>query len=218
MFNLPQSTEFNKRIPKQKFYDNLSVTPAIKRIFIEQIKSIHWANKIAATTVNVAEGEAVKEIEVFIVSLTKPELDEKVLHLIDKEIPYHILFLLEFNDKYQAWIGYKEKSDGNAAFKSVKYFHTDWLDKSEFELKLDGFDLDSIYSGFVHKIAEYESSNQWNESLTLEENVADIDRIQKLKKEIERLEKLARKETQPKKKFELVQQINKLKKGCEHLI
>ena len=54
-----------------------------------------------------------KEIEVFIVSLTKPELDEKVLHLIDKEIPYHILFLLEHNDKYQAWIGYKEKSDGN---------------------------------------------------------------------------------------------------------
>lgn len=211
MFNLPQSTEFNKRIPKQKFYDNLSVTPAIKRIFVEQIKSIHWANKIAATTVNVAEGEAVKEIEVFIVSLTKPELDEKVLHLIDKEIPYHILFLLEHNDKYQAWIGYKEKSDGNAAFKSVKYFHTDWLDESEFELKLDGFDLDSVYSGFVRRIAEHEQSNEWNESLTLEENVADIDRIQKLKKEIERLEKLARKETQPKKKFELVQQINKLK-------
>lgn len=212
MFNLPQSTEFNKRIPKQKFYDNLSVTPAIKRIFIEQIKSIHWANKIAATTVNVAEGETVKEIEVFVVSLTKPELDEKVLHLIDKEIPYHILFLLEHNDKYQAWIGYKEKSDGNAAFKSVKYFHTDWLDESEFELKLDGFDLDSIYSGFVRRIAEYEQSNEWNESLTLEENVADIDRIQKLKKEIDRLEKLARKESQPKKKFELVQKINKLKK------
>lgn len=211
MFNLPQSTEFNKRIPKQKFYDNLSVIPAIKRIFVEQIKTIHWANKIAATTVNVAEGEAVKEIEVFIVSLTKPELDEKVLHLIDKEIPYHILFLLEHNDKYQAWIGYKEKSDGNAAFKSVKYFHTDWLDESEFELKLDGFDLDSIYSGFVRRIAEHEQSNEWNENLTLGENVADIDRVQKLKKEIERLEKLARKETQPKKKFELVQQIKKLK-------
>lgn len=213
MFNLPQSTEFNKRIPKQKFYDNLSVTPAIKRIFVEQIKTIHWANKIAATTVNVAEGEAVKEIEVFIVSLTKPELDEKVLHLIDKEIPYHILFLLEHNDKYQAWIGYKEKSDGNAAFKSVKYFHTDWLDESEFELKLDGFDLDSIYSGFVRRIAEHEQSNEWNENLTLGENVADIDRVQKLKKEIERLEKLARKETQPKKKFELVQELNKLKRN-----
>lgn len=213
MFNLPQSTEFNKRIPKQKFYDNLSVTPAIKRIFVEQIKTIHLANKIAATTVNVAEGEAVKEIEVFIVSLTKPELDEKVLHLIDKEIPYHILFLLEHNDKYQAWIGYKEKSDGNAAFKSVKYFHTGWLDESEFELKLDGFDLDSIYSGFVRRIAEYEQSNEWNENLTLGENVADIDRVQKLKKEIERLEKLARKETQPKKKFELVQELNKLKRN-----
>ena len=35
---------------------------------------------------------------------------------------------------------------------------------------------------------------------------------EKLKKEIERLEKLARKETQPKKKFELVQELNNLKR------
>lgn len=31
MLGLPKTTEFNKRIPKQKFYDNLAVTPALKR-------------------------------------------------------------------------------------------------------------------------------------------------------------------------------------------
>jgi hypothetical protein len=54
---LPKSTEFNKRIPKQKFYDNLNVSPALKRSFIDQIKVIYWANKIAASTVNLAEGK-----------------------------------------------------------------------------------------------------------------------------------------------------------------
>ncbi len=39
MLNLSNSTEFNKRIPKQKFYDNLSVTPALKKAFTDQIKS-----------------------------------------------------------------------------------------------------------------------------------------------------------------------------------
>ena len=37
MLDLPVSTEFNKRIPKQKFYENIAVTPAMKRAFVEQI-------------------------------------------------------------------------------------------------------------------------------------------------------------------------------------
>ncbi len=61
MPGLPKTTEFNKRIPKQKFYENLSVTPAIKKAFTEQIKIIYWRNKLAATTLNIAPGEQVTE-------------------------------------------------------------------------------------------------------------------------------------------------------------
>ena len=52
MLGLPKTTEFNKRIPKQKFYDNLTVTPALKKVFVDQIKTIYWRNKIAASTTN----------------------------------------------------------------------------------------------------------------------------------------------------------------------
>ena len=45
MLGLPKTTEFNKRIPKQKFYENLTVTPALKRAFMEQIRLIWWRNK-----------------------------------------------------------------------------------------------------------------------------------------------------------------------------
>ena len=65
MLGLPKSTEFNKRIPKQKFYENIAVTPAMKKAFVEQIRIIYWRNKIAATTLNLAAGEQVTEIEVF---------------------------------------------------------------------------------------------------------------------------------------------------------
>ena len=105
MLDLPKSTEFNKRIPKQKFYENLTVTPAIKKAFTEQIKIIYWRNKLAATTLNIAPGEKVTEIEVFEVRLNAPDLDEAVLRLIDREIPYHILFLLEYDGRYQAVMG-----------------------------------------------------------------------------------------------------------------
>lgn len=96
MLGLPKSTEFNKRIPKQKFYENIAVTPAMKKAFVEQIKIIYWRNKIATTTLNLAAGEQVTEIEVFEVRLSAPKLDESVLRQIDREIPYHTLFLLEY--------------------------------------------------------------------------------------------------------------------------
>ena len=77
MLGLPKSTEFNRRIPKQKFYENLTVSPALKRIFVEQIRVIWWRNKLAATTMNLAAGETVTEIEVFEVCLSAPQLDER---------------------------------------------------------------------------------------------------------------------------------------------
>ena len=94
MLNLPKSTEVEKRIPKQKFYEHLDITPAMRRAFVEQIKVIYWRNKIAATTMNLAIGKDVTELEVFTIKLSGEELDESVLRQIDKEIPYHILLLL----------------------------------------------------------------------------------------------------------------------------
>ena len=49
------------------------------------------------------------------------------------------------------------------------------------------------------------------EGNTLEQQIAVDEHRAKVQKEIARLEKLARKETQPKKKFELVQRIHSLK-------
>lgn len=100
MLGLPKTTEFNKRIPKQKFYENLNVTPAMKKFFVEQIKVIHWKNKIAATTTNLAEGKDVTELEIFQIKMNGNQMDEIVLKQIDREIPYHILFLLEYEGKY----------------------------------------------------------------------------------------------------------------------
>ena len=105
MFGFPASTEFGKRIPKQKFYENIDITPAQKRVFVEHIRLIYWRNKLAVTTLNLAAGETVTEIEVFEVRLNASQLDEAVLRQIDKQIPYHILFILTYDGKAQAWIG-----------------------------------------------------------------------------------------------------------------
>lgn len=217
MIGLPQSTEFNKRIPKQKFYENLTVSSLLKQSFVNQIKTIYWRNKIAASTVNIAEGNDVEEIEVFEIKLTGENIDEGILKQMDKEIPYHILFLLEFNGKYQAWIGYKEEAQsGSSAFKVNKYYHTDWLYAAKLPLKFAGLSMDAVYENFVRQIAgKLLETGEKGESL--KESVDREQEITAIKKEIEKLRARIRKEKQLNKKMELNSRIKELNKKLDGL-
>ena len=211
MLGLPKRTEFNKRIPKQKFYDNLSVTPTIKKVFMEQIKTIYWRNKLATTTLNLASGDQVTEIEIFEVRLTSPNLDENALQLIDREIPYHILFLLEYDGKYQAATGYKEAAgSGKAAFKVDRYYRTEWLPEEKLPLHLGGLTVDAVYENFVRQIAGDRLSG--DEDITLKECVEQQKQREQIEKQITALAAKMKKEKQLNRKMELKAEIKKLKK------
>ena len=217
MLGLPKSTEFNRRIPKQKFYENLSVTPALKRVFIDQIKVIYWRNKIATTTMNLAAGEIVTEVEIFEVRLDDSKLDISVLRQIDKEIPYHIIFLLEYDGKYQAWTAYKEETtSGDNAFKVGTYYHTDWLPERELPLKVDGLNIDKVYENFVRQIAGDALQTERNESL--KESVERDAKRQQLEKQIVMLQARVRKEKQLNKQVKLNVELKKKKKELEVLM
>ena len=214
----PITTELNRRIPKQKFYENLTLTPQVNRGFIDGIKLIYWRNKLAEDTVHIPKGERVTEIEVFEIKLSGHALDEAVLRQIDKEIPYHILFLLSFEGQVQAWIGYKEASAGVNSFKVSRYYHTDWQTEDELSPRLEGLTLDAVYENLVRQIAgsslEPETENP---DLSLGETIALTEKREKLQKDISRLEKLAWAEKQPKKKYELVQRITKMTQEGDQL-
>lgn len=217
IFVLPKSTEFNKRIPKQKFYDKLDISPALKKIFVEQVKVIYWKNKIAVTTTNLAPGTTVTELEVFQIRLNNPTLDESLLRQIDREIPYHILFILEYDNKFQAYIGYKENSlSGTNAFTVTSYYHTDWLAEKELPLKSEGLNIDSVYENFVRQIAG-DNLKPSNSAETLKESVQKYDQKQALQKQISKLKLKIRKEKQLNKQMELNAELKKLKKELEEI-
>ena len=217
MLGLPKTTEFNKRIPKQKFYDNLTVTPALKKVFIDQIKTIYWRNKIAASTTNLAPGTAVTELEVFEVKLNSQILDDSFLRQIDKEIPYHILFILEYEGKYKAVIGYKEEFGGNAAFKVNRYYSTEWMDEDALPLKLEGLSVDSVYENFVRQIAG-DTLAASTSGETLKEAVDRDEKRQALQTQIAKLQKKIKSEKQLNKQMELNAQLKKLKKELEEIL
>ena len=207
MFDLPQTTVFDRRIPKQKFYEHLSVTPDLRRCFVEQINQIIWRNKLAPSTINVAPGKAVTELEVFEIRLNGAALDEGVLRLIDREIPYHILFVLTNGGRAQAWLGYKEAAATTNTFKVSKYFHTEWTPVKNLSLTLSGLDMDAIYESYLRQIAG-DALGKKEEPLR-----AAIDREarrKKLQKQIEALEKKIRQEKQFNRQVELNGELKRL--------
>ena len=216
MFTLPKSTEFNKRIPKQKFYNHLTLSPTLKKVFTEQIDTIIWKNKIAPSTLSLAAGKTVTEIEVFEVNLRSELKDDAVLRQIDKEIPYHILFILKYLDKSQAWIGYKEESSGNTAFKVSAYYHTEWETDEDLTLSIDGLDMDAVYENFVRQISGGRLDKaDVTESL---KNSVERDEVRKkLQKQINALEKKSRAEKQWNLQMEIDEEIRKLKKEMEKI-
>lgn len=216
-FGLPKSTEVNKKIPKQKFYENLPVKAAIKRVFVNDVSAIIWRNKIAVSTINAAPGKAVTEIEIFEIALNERNVDvDSILEIVDQRLPYHLIFLLECEGKYQARGSYKRPSaSGKNAFSVETYYHTPWLAESDLTINIEGLNLDSIYENFIRQIAGDALLSDQNEPL--QQSVERTQERKKIVKQIEALEKKLKKEIQFNKQVEINIKIKELNDKLERL-
>ena len=142
MLGLPSSTEVNRRVAKEKLYANAAMTTQVRDRIKDQIEFVIWRNKLADSTMSVAAGETVKEIEVFEIVLRQRELDKRVLPAIAKAIPYKLVFVLSFAGEVQAWM------EASGAF-----YNTDWFSQTELTLNFEGLNLDAMYDNLVRQIA-----------------------------------------------------------------
>jgi hypothetical protein len=180
MLNFPKSTVFNKRIPKQKFYEKLSVSSHLEQQFVKEIDSIYWKNKLSPETLNTSVGAHVTEIEIFELTLKEQNISKTIIETIDREIPYHLVFVLRFMDLAQIWISYKENSKNREdKFKVDSYYRTDWVKYEDLSLEIEGLDLDKMYENFMLQVS--------NGKLRLE-NGSDIKEAVSKAKEQEKLE------------------------------
>jgi hypothetical protein len=220
MLGLPKSTEFNRFIPKQKFYKALytkkSLPNKTKNYFVKQIKSITWENKIDHTTMNIAKGSLVEEIEVFRVELHDYEIDDSVLYIIDENIPYHILFVFEYNNKKKYLLSYKEISREARTINIHKIFQSDWISEDEDLLKFSGISLDDMYENLLNSI----SNNVLDKFLgdTLKERVLSSIEYEKIQKQVNNLSKKIKKEKQFNRQVELNTELKELNKKISSLL
>lgn len=202
MLGLPHSTEVNRRVAKEKLYANATLNASIKDMIKDQIESVIWRNKLAESTMSVAAGETVKEIQVFEVVLRQKALDKRILPAIAKAIPYKILFVLTFSGEAQVWM---EASN--------TFYNTDWFILDEFMLKFEGLNLDAVYENLARQIA----GGRLDADGDIAKAVERDKQRQKLGRDITVLENKVLREKQFNRQVELNSELKRLKKELEEL-
>ena len=115
--------------------------------------------------------------------------------MLSKLIPQNILFALQYEEQTQL------------AIYHTKLITSDWKPSDETTINLTGLNLDTVWENIIKAIGEI----QVQEGKTLTEQIQDDEQRSKTLKLIAELEKKMAKETQPRKKRELFEQIKKLK-------
>lgn len=199
MLGLPKSTEMSKQLPKKAVYAKFQMNTAAKDKIDADISRITIVNEITPVKINIPAGEEVVGFYVLLVTLKKKDFDEKTIATLSRLIPQNILFVLEFEGK------------SKLAIFHTKLMQTEWKPTESCAVVLRGLNLDKVWENIVVDVDGVSIA----EGNTLDEQIVIDEQRQKTKKEIAKLEKQARAEKQPKKKFELVQQIKQLKKELE---
>lgn len=202
MLGLPKSTELSKQLPKNAIYAKFKMNKAEKNKIDADISRITIVNEVTAAKINVADGESVKSFFVLLIALKRKNFEAKTIITISKLIPQNMLLILEYG------------GEAKLAIYRTKLIQTEWQPKEDLSIELQGLNMDAVWENMIVQIGRITIA----EGNTLNEQIAADVQKSKLQKEISRLEKQAWAEKQPKKKFELAQQINKLKSRLEGIL
>ena len=154
--HFPESTNVNQVVPKTAFYRNLEVNVHLRQHFVEDVERIVWLAKLAPSTLNVEDGKTVHEITVFHVVLKAKEVPDDVFAAIDRQLPRHILFVLQYEEECRLLLNYKEWLDtAKGTFRILKAFRTDWCPATALSLQLEGSNLDKVYESFAGQISGF---------------------------------------------------------------
>ena len=196
MLGLPKSTEISKQLPKKAIFDRFKPSPADRKLFDEQINRMAIAAEISPQTVAIKASEDVSAVYVIQVTLKTPECDKKNIALLSKLIDQRMLFVLVYGDDAQL-----------AAYRADKVILSEKKPLAEWTLPLTGLDLSAVWENIIAQIGGIDLAGGRDLDATIVENA----RREKLTKQITALESKAMKERQPRKKWEIAEEIKRLK-------
>lgn len=190
-FHLPDSALVNKFVAKTKFYERATLSTKLQNEFTNKIRKITWKYKLAEDTIGISKTEHVEEIQIFEIELKAQMIPKNVLRVIDKSIPYPILYRFVYADEVAYGITLRESGS------TKQSYFSNWNEEVHFDFT--GINLESVYQKLIRAFVSDDAKAQPR----FEDAIALDNQIKKLEKEIVTLENKIRKEKQFNRKVEL---------------
>lgn len=211
----PASTIVDRLIPKAQFVKASSTPTAIRSLLAEEFEQIRLLYVIRPDTINVAEGNEVKEIDVFLFRCKTEHYSINPFCGIDELIPRHTIYIIEHGNHTDLLMLHKRRSVVAGTVKwsrEVSKLLAD-IDLATRPLQIEGQNLDRVYFNFFSQMTGYQIDN----SATITEIKELETRIAKMKRETENLQKRVRNEKQFNRQIELNSQARTLKREIAEL-
>lgn len=203
MLGLPLSTEVRKIIPKKKVLEHFAADMSAERrkSFDADVARITICNEVSTVSLNLADGKDIHAFFVVQVSLRQKDFDKQNIVFIARTFGQNLVLVLNC------------AQEERLALWQTKLIMDEWQPAGSQTLHLQGLNMDAAWESVVTQIGhiEIEGGNTLNEQIALD------DRRATLQKEIDKLEKQAWAEKQPKRKFELMQKYKALRQSLETL-
>jgi len=196
MFGLPPNTIVNQTLTKKAFYEKFNLKTVERERFDADISRMTIMAEISPNRIPaLVKGKEIEVLYVLQVVLKRKEYDTKNILLLQKLIPQIIVFALQYDGSTQLCI-----------------FHTrlqqsEWMSSDEAIIPLQGLNLDDVWNNIVASIGGLDAASEE----TIEQQIINREQKERLLRQIEVLEKKCRLEKQTHKKYELHQELLKLK-------
>ena len=197
MYGLPQATILNRPLYKKAVFEKFNLKTAERDRFDADISKMVLMAFVAPDRIPaLAEGQEIKGFYVLQVMMKRKEYDTKNILLLHKLIPQKIVFALQYEEQTQLCVYH------------TRLQQSEWRDTESTQIPISGLNLDEVWKNIVATIGNLDTEAEE----TIEEQIINREEREKLLRQIEALEKRCRAEKQTRKRYELHQQIVKLKK------
>ena len=196
MLGLPRATELSKALPKKAIFDRFKPSPTDRRLFDEQINRMSIVAEISPQTVALKASEDISAVYVILVALKTNQCDKKNIALLSKLIDQRMLFVLQSGENARL-----------AVYHAGRVLMSESTPLTDRKLNLSGLDLEAVWENAIAQIGGIDLTG----GKALNATIAENDRQEKLTKQIMALEKKAMTERQARRKWELAEEIRRLK-------
>ena len=216
LFRYPDQAKLKRVVPKDRIYDAVGASTALKDRFVKELDQITWAYKLAPETVRLPATKQVPEIQVFRLKLKTAELHADILRAIDRAIPFPLIFELRRDGQMQVSAARKRPSEADSTKWVLvgDHLRSEWLpeeiERTALPLSLN---LGGLYDQLLTALMPIAPVAEED----IDARLARLETIKAKEREISQLKSRLKRETQFNIKIMLHGRLQQAQKAFDHL-